>query len=269
MPLFFKPKQLPLTPLERKISVPNGVRDEGLIEGILQKIGFDSRFCVEFGAGDGYNHSFTRNLIENHDFSAFLIEADDVLSEKLTNHYSDKENIHTLKSFITRDNIEKLFTENHVPKNLDVLIIDIDTTDYHIWKAIQNFEPRLICIEFNPSFPPPEVFIIEYKDDFVWKGDDYYGASMQAMVDLGKEKGYELIHCTSGGDNLYFVKKEFFHLLDIQDNSPETMYQIPQYGKYGRARNGKGHPTSKRTSTAKQRFINKLRYYLMSIPRKL
>lgn len=269
MSLFFKPKQLPLTHLERKISTPNGVRDEGVIEGILLKIGFESRFCVEFGAGDGYNHSFTRNLIENHDCSAFLIEAEDTLSQNLHNYYQDKENIYTLQSFITTGNIETLFEKNHVPKNLDALIIDIDSTDYHIWKAIQKFEARMVCIEYNPSFKPPEVFVIDYKDDFVWQGDDYYGASIQAMVNLGKEKGYELVHCSSGGDNLYFVKKDLYPLLNIQDNSPETMYQIPQYGKFGRAKNGKGHPTSKKTSTSMQRFMNKVRYYLMAIPRKL
>ena len=36
----------------------------------------------------------------------------------------------------------------------------------------------------------------------------YYGASLKALVKLGKKKGYELVHCNKAGNNAFFVKKE-------------------------------------------------------------
>lgn len=57
-----------------------------------------------------------------------------------------------------------------------------------------------------------------------WDGSDYYGASAQSLYELGKQKGYELIHQSSGGNNLFFVRKEYFHRFGIEDNSPEMLY---------------------------------------------
>ena len=269
MSLFFKPTNLPLSKYEKKVTKKAATIDEGVIEAALNIIGFESRFCIEFGAGDGYHYSFSHNLIENHGFGALLIEAGTESSKKLLERYKDHPKVKAVQSFITVDNIEQLFSENGVPAVPDFITIDIDGNDYHIWKKITRFQPRLVCIEYNPSFPPPKQFIKEYKEDFAWSGDDYYGASMQSMIDLGKEKGYELIHCTSTGDNLYFVKKELFSKFNISDNSPATMYQLPRYGKYGRAINGKGHPTSKLNSTSGERLWNKIRYYFLSPFRKI
>ncbi len=269
MPLFFKPRKLPLSHLEKKITRPNGIVEEGLIAGITAIAGTGPRFVVEFGAGDGHNHSFARNLVENHGYGALLIEGDPVLAGKLNGKYAGNSQVATLESFVTKENIESLFRAHGVPPEPDVLVIDIDGNDYHLWEAIRSFRPNVVCIEFNPSFPPPELFILPYQEDFGWAGDDYYGASMQALVDLGKTKGYELIHCTSGGDNLFFVKKELFPMFGIGNNSPAAMYQLPRYGRFGRAANGKGHPTSARNSSLRQRLKNKTRYYFLSVFRKL
>ena len=146
----------------------------------------------------------------------------------------------------------------------------MDGNDYHIWNAINEYTPLVISIEYNPSYPPPEKFIIDYKEDFSWNGDDYYGASITSMVELAKEKGYELVHVSSAGDNLFFVRKELFGKFEIKDNSIDQFYQLPQYGKGGgRAINGKGHPVSKRNTSFIVRLKASIKYRLYSIPRKI
>lgn len=262
------PKILPLSKYERKISKYKGSIDEGVIHYIFETIKPVEKYCIEFGARDGINVHVIE-LINRHGFSALLLEGDEVNAGKLFDNYKNRPEISTSQAFITRENIQDLFRANNVPPNPFLLLIDIDGNDYHIWKAIVDYKPIVVCIEYNASYGPDEEFVIDYQKDFCWSGDDYCGASIKSLVDLGKEKGYELIHCSSGGDNLFFVLKEYFPLFGIVDNSIATMYQIPQFGKYGRAINGKGHPTSTRNSSGIQRFRNRLRYYLYSIPRKI
>jgi hypothetical protein len=265
--MIFRPKQLPLTKYERIISEENGHEDEGILEHLRETLPDKSNFFVEFGAGNGLDWLNGRRLIEDHDFGALLIECDRELGAELVDRYSNDSKIRASTTFIRKDNIESIFEENDVPEDLDFLIIDIDSNDYHIWSSIENYRPKVVCIEYNASYSPTEEFIAEYDPEFVWQGDDYFGASIKSYNELAKSKGYSLIHCTSNGENLYFVRNEYLKLLEVEDASPEYMYQLPTMGKYGRAANGKGHPASARNTTATQRSLLKLRYYLTSILR--
>ncbi len=250
----------------------NGIVEEGLIAYIITKIGQSDliKFCVEFGAGDGSNHSFTRNLIENHDWKAFLIEASSSLAPKLLEKYKDSESIITKNSFITQENILDLFKNGNVPKNLGFLCVDIDGNDYYVLeKILENYIPQIICVEFNSSYGPNTEFKINYDPSFVWSGDDYFGASFASFNKLCEQFGYSLIHCTNGGDNLFFVKDKFASKFEKWKKSPEEYYQLPQYGRRGRAINGKGHPASSKNTSSAQRLLFSLRYFAMNPPRKI
>jgi len=260
------PKELPLTKFEKKLSQKNGIVEEGVIQHIFEVIAPTHKFAVEFGAGNGVDHTFVRKLIEKG-WRGLLIEGGDRLGAELLSNYKDHPKVCAIKSFVTAENIEELFAQGNVPKDFDFLLIDIDGIDYWVWKAITNYRPKVICIEYNASFGADVDFTVDYSPVFDWQKDDYMGASFSLLCKLAKEKGYELIHCTSVGDNLIFVAKEF---ADKFERLPHVSdyYQIPQYGKYGRAINGKGHPASKRNTTSAQRVLYKMRYYLMALPRK-
>lgn len=262
------PKNLPLTKYEKYLSAEKISPDEGVIEYLISVIKPENRYCIEFGARDGLR-AHVYFLINKYNFSALLLEGDPESAKRLNKNFENNPYVSTAHSFITRDNIEEIFRKNNVPESPAILLIDMDGNDFHIWKAIDNYRPQIVSIEFNPSYEPPEKFVIDYKEDFMWSGDDYYGASISSMVELGKEKGYELVHCSSGGDNLFFVKKELFQKFDIKNNSAEMFYQLPQYGKKGRAKNGKGHPISRKNSTLIQRVMATIKYRLYSIPRKI
>ena len=265
--MIFAPKVLPLSKYEYKISEENGQYDEGIIEHLRKLLPEQSEFFVEFGAGNGEDYLNGRRLIQDNGYGALLIECDERLGSSLRERYADDPKIKVSNTFIREDNIEEIFEENGVPTDLDFLIIDIDGNDYHIWKSIVRFQPKVVCIEFNASYTPDTEFVIDYDPEFAWKGDDYFGASIKSYNDLAREKGYALIHCNSKGDNLYFMKNEYLSLLDFEDFSPDYMYQLPTMGKYGRAVNGKGHPASTRNTTFLERLFFRLRYYATSIPR--
>ena len=262
------PRELPLSKYERFVSNDRVSPDEGVIEYLMNRIKPECKYCIEFGARDGLR-AHTSFLIQKYSFSAMYLEGDQEAAARLVQNFADNPGVRTEQTFITRENIEDIFRRNEVPESPFILLIDMDGNDYYIWESITHYSPQVVSIEYNPGYRPPERVVIDYEKDFVWSGDDYYGASMQSLVDLARKKGYQLVHCSSGGDNLFFVKDEYYPLLGIQNNFEDRLYQLPQYGKNGRASNGKGHPISKRNSTFIQRAAAHLRYRIYSIPRKL
>ena len=201
--------------------------EDGVIEKIFEIIEPTQRFCVEFGASDGVKFSNMRNLILNHGWKSFQIEGDPKRAARLAENYEDFPGVTTLEAWVWPGNIEILFEEHGVPTDLDFLVIDIDSNDYYVWRAIQSFRPKVVMIEANGQFPPPEKRVVEFHPMNYWDGTVYTGASLQSLYELGKKKGYELIHHMTTGANAFFVAEEYFERFGIGDNRPETLFHPP------------------------------------------
>jgi len=190
----------------RKVNSQNG--EDGIIEKILEIIPQKSNWCVEFGAWDGIHLSNVHNLIENKGFLAVLIESDKHKFRKLQancSQYSNVFAINKLVGFTPIDNLDNILENTSIPRNFDVLSIDIDGNDFHVWKAISNYQPKLVVIEFNPTIPT--------SIDFVQSAEHSVkqGSSLLALVKLGKEKGYELVCVLKY--NAFFIRKEYYPFL--------------------------------------------------------
>ncbi len=204
--------------LDFKNNVYSQTGEDGMIQEILNVIGNIDKWCVEFGAWDGSRFSNTRNLIENLGYSAVLIEADKARYKDLARNFSDRPKVITINRIVgfgADDNLDTILESTPIPTEFDFLSIDIDGNDYHVWKAIKRYQPKVICVEFNPTIPN-EVQFVQEANPCVNQG-----ASIAAFVELGKEKGYELISITLY--NAFFVRKEYFSLLQIEDNSLATL----------------------------------------------
>ena len=91
----------------------------------------------------------------------------------------------------------------------DILSIDIDYNDLHIWRAIENYRPRIVIMEYNAIFPPGVAWTVPYEADAWWTvGSSHFGASLQALEELGREKGYSLVGCSLSGVNSFFVRDD-------------------------------------------------------------
>jgi hypothetical protein len=192
--------------------------EDGIIEKILQTLPKKDRWCVEFGAWDGMFLSNTRNLIENAGYSAVLIEGSKTKFSELQKNYSSKKNVITVNAsvgFHENDSLDVILADLPVPCDLDLLSIDVDGNDYHIWKATSKYRPKTICIEFNPTIPT-EVSFVQRADSSVNQG-----ASLLSLVELGREKGYELVSVLPC--NAFFVDSKYYPLFEIRDNRPETL----------------------------------------------
>ena len=132
-----------------------------------------------------------------------------------------------------------IFTDHGVPTEFDLLSIDIDGNDYWVWESLHVYKPRLVIIEYNSSYPPPQKMVIPYNPSFTWDGTDYFGASLTSLALLGTRLGYALLGTDSRGVNAFFIREDLLSIstLRLQELPPEQAYNPPKYGIY----NG-GHP---------------------------
>lgn len=212
---------------EKKVFSQNG--EDGIIEELFLRIGTTNRFFVEFGVEDGME-CLTRNLLVHHGWSGVLMEGNEFHFQNLLANTAQYPGVLARQHFITRDNIPDLFRAAGVPQEFDLLSIDIDGNDYWIWKALGGYEPRLVVIEYNASYPPPQKMVIPYQDHFCWDGTSYFGASLSSLEALGEELGYALIGTDTHGVNAFFLRHDLLQSSGFPALTAEEAYHPPRYG---------------------------------------
>lgn len=204
--------------ISHKKNITSQFGENGILEKIFEIIKGD-KWCVEFGTWDGKKFSNTWNLLINKDWSGILIETDKKKFIELKENYKDINRVICFKKFInfSGDNtIDNILSETNIPKSFDLISIDIDGNDYHIWNSMKKYTPKVVVIEFNPTIPNDIEFIQEKNMKI------YQGSSLLSLIKLGKRKNYELIVAT--GVNAIFVKKQYYKLFEINDNSISSIH---------------------------------------------
>lgn len=225
--LFVKNKKIKnINLFEQKFYSQSG--EDGILGVIFEKIGAKNKNCVEFGI-----HADQGNTLYLKKKGWKCLWMDGKGEGKIIK-----------KEFITPENIETIFKKYNVPKEPDLLSIDIDSNDYWVWKAVNNYKPRVVVIEYNSHIPPNESKTIRYEKKFKPNRDSYYGASLLALKKLGDSKGYSLIACNRIGVNAFFIRKDLaqrnFRIKNINE-----IYMAPKFGKIIRGKR-RGYPKSKR-----------------------
>ena len=200
--------------------------EDGIINEIFNRIGTTNKFFCEFGLEDGLESNTALLLLQN--WKGLWIEADKKGYNKILKNFEEpikNGQLMVKQSFVTPENIEGIFDEFKIPKDLDLLSIDIDSTDYWVRKAITNYKPRVLVMEYNAAYFPP-IVCIKKKNETYWEGDINMGASLQALHDLNKLKGYKLVGCDFNGVNAFFVRNDCYdESLFESDTSAEYHYE--------------------------------------------
>jgi len=215
-----------LNNFKKKFYSQNG--EDGIIEEILNRFGKDIDYtCCEFGAWDGIYLSNVYNLVKNKGYKALYIEADKKKFDKLKNNFEGKNVITVNKhvSFEGKDKLDEILLENNFNINFDLLSIDIDGNDYHIFNSLEKFKPKIILIEFNPLIPN-EVEFINKKDMKINQG-----SSALSLYNLAKKKGYTLVAATEV--NLFFIHNNFVKkIIDTQDAKIDDIIDDKAYRNF-------------------------------------
>jgi len=169
--------------------------EDGIIAEIFKRIGIETRTFVEIGVGDGLECNTVRLLLDS--WTGMWIESDPAAIKAIRNGICPgyKNSLVVMEALVTAANVNRLIGDQG---SLDLLSIDIDFNDYWVWKAVEA-KPRVVVIEYNATWRPPLSVTVPYDANGGWNGTSYHGASLEAMVRLGNEKGYKLVGATTLG----------------------------------------------------------------------
>jgi hypothetical protein len=172
--------------------------EDGILQAIFDRIGVSSRTCIEFGAWDGLYLSNTAQFWLGG-WRGILIEAASERYSSLVRNTAgyDCLCLHTLVQPDGDDALEPLLRRNGHDGPVDLLVIDVDGDDYHIFSGLKTLRPRVVCCEYNPTIPRDMVLVGR-------KGDGL-GCSAKALVARAEEMGYGLVAMTAV--NCVFVQQ--------------------------------------------------------------
>jgi hypothetical protein len=199
---------------KKNIHSQNG--EDGIIEELLKRLGISGGWVCEFGAWDGIHLSNTFALIEKG-FSGVYIEGDVEKYNDLLRTCSVHKNIVPVRKFVSHtsaeNSLDSILDGTPIPKDFDVLSIDIDSFDYQVWESFTKFQPKLVVIEINSGTDPNNT-------EHIHSPGKYAGTSFLPMRRLGESKGYKFVLHTG---NMIFVRNDLFDKLNIKyDNVLEN-----------------------------------------------
>jgi FkbM family methyltransferase len=181
--------------------------EDGVIEFILKKLPGLPSYLIDIGANDGIESSNSRHLIEHHGFVGLLIEPFPPVFQKLQTLYQNQERIllvnkavgsrsseqstitwhgHVEKLPMPVVEINSLFEELSVPREIGLLSIDIDGGDNEVLRAIdwKRYQPWIVIAEIDSS----------------------HFKNLQEQIDLMDQSGYHpFLHI----GNVFYIRKDF------------------------------------------------------------
>lgn len=195
--------------------------EESIIDFIFKSIQPTNRFYVDIGAGDGFQLSNVRNLI-NQGWTGLMVDANNKGNKEVKQH------------LVNADNICDILKLYKVPKIFDFLSLDIDGNDLYVLKSIlSNYKPRVFIVEFNGTLPVEACISIKYNENHKWNNDNYYGASFKAFNKIARMNDYVLIYQLYS-TNLFFIKADLIG--GYQDfgisYTPQQYHPKANYGEW-------------------------------------
>jgi hypothetical protein len=190
--------------------------EDGHLLYLLTLAGSTSRTVVEISSQDG-RVCMATNLLVHHRWRGFLFDGDPVFVAEgqrfFASHPATRAVPPVVKAeWFTRDNVNRVLASAGVPGEIDVLSLDIDGNDLHLWNAM-TVRPRILICEFNNAVPSELALTIPYRPDFSFAAlppDQalFRSASLAAYVAVSKRKGYRLVGMNALGFNAIFLRDD-------------------------------------------------------------
>lgn len=227
--------QLPKKPFlwDYGVKIYSQNQEDGILYYLLSQLKDRTKIAVEIGAGDGLECN-TGFLVRHHGYTSYMFDGSPYWLEKGMDAYQnmkiDGKPIF-ICSWITRENIIDLFNQNGVPREIDVLSVDIDGNDYWILQEIltsKRLHPKIIVVEYQDILGPDKALTIPYSPYFnhtqydCWNGPNYCGASLPAFIHVLKAD-YAFVGCEGQGFNGFFVRRDLLpemHVEEMKDIRP-------------------------------------------------
>ena len=197
---------------DREFRVFSQWGEDGIIQHLIREVPVAQRVFVEFGV-ENYTEANTRFLLTHNNWSGLIFDgSEDHIRSVKKEALCWRHNLKAVAAFVTRENINTLLRENGLSGEIGLLSVDVDGNDYWVWEAIDAVQPAIVVIEYNARFGPERAVTVPYDAAFVRQKAHYsmiyYGASLAALVALGRRKGYAFVGANTAGNNAFFVRRE-------------------------------------------------------------
>ncbi len=224
---------------DAEFSVFSQFGEDGIINWLINRLPQVNKVFLEIGTED-YWESNTRFLLKNNNWKGYLIEASkEAVSKIKKQQIYWKHNLKAIQSFIDKDNINELVSNNIIEKEIGLLSIDIDGNDYWVMKEISNLSPAIVICEFNSIYGDIHELTVPYDKNFSRSNKHYsnlyFGCSIRAIIKLMDKKNYTFIGTGSMGINAFFIKNELKSFVTDYLQNIET---YPSFCREGRDKKG-------------------------------
>jgi hypothetical protein len=201
--------------------------EDGILLYLMTLAGARSRTVVEISAQDG-RVCMATNLIVHHRWRGFLFDGDPVWARDGERFFARHPATRAAPPLVaarwfTRETIDTVLADAGVPAEIDLLSLDIDGVDLHLWSVLEATRPRVLVCEFNNAVPSELALTIPYRPDFDFRAlppDQamFRSASLAGFVAVSRRKGYRLVGMNALGFNAFFLR---------DDVLPETFPERP------------------------------------------
>jgi hypothetical protein len=197
--------------------------EDGLLLALFKRIGATNHRFVEIGCGmNGGNSGF---FAQECGWSGLMVDAKTASIDKVQVRFRGHP-VRVLKQRVTREGVNAMLEKFGFTGELDLLSIDIDGMDYWLWEAVSACSPRVVAIEYNWLFGADHAVTIPYASEFdltAIGNRGYRGASLAALVHLGRTKGYRLV--ATERVNAFFLRNDLAP--DIREIDVARGYRAP------------------------------------------
>lgn len=187
--------------------------EDGILRHLFAEIGFRSRRSVEFGFST--NESNSLRLVREEGFAGLFLDTSDWQVDRFNRAAGSLglTSTRAVRTFLTRDNLQPTLLAAGTPAEIDLVSIDVDGNDYWLWESLDRVSARVAVVEYNAALGPDLSLSMPYAASGRPADDAphhfaYAGASLEALVRLGRRKGMSLVGCDSSGTNAVFLRDD-------------------------------------------------------------
>jgi hypothetical protein len=197
--------------------------EDGITFEIFNRLGIEKGVCVEFGAWDGKYLSNTFALIEQKNWVGVLIEGDLKKYDDLLVTSSQFSNVIPVCAYVDKNyedvnSLDRILNRiATIPKDFDLLSIDIDSYDLLVWESLKDYKPKVVIIETNDQHGPEADF--RYSPTPV--DVDNPGSSFAAIQKTAITLDYTLV-CHTG--NSFYVRNDLVEKIGL----PQSVIDDPK-----------------------------------------
>ncbi len=211
----------------RRFGLHSAFEEDGITLAIHDAAGVDTRRFVELGCGPSGGNAGV--LAAELGWSGLMVDADEEAVAEV--RHLNPMTVTTAARWVTAESVDEVIGEHAAGGAVDQLGIGLRGNDYWIWKAVEAADPRLVVVAFNSSLGPHLRLTIPYDPGFRRPSTGaldrlYFGASLGALVALGRERGYRLVAVEPHGADAFFLREDLAPELPAREPSELFRFHV-------------------------------------------